>query len=200
MSTVARTEPTGRANARPMTGSAKQSSFSSAERKLDCFVASAPRNDEEGVSTARYTSTNLPDGQISRKPVQSHLQNYSASMAENSSMTRTHRSAGMRRCIQPSLRGALGTKQSSFGAGKKEAGLLRFARNDGFHNERAAFSVVIVREGGRSSIPETLVIEPKGRSVLDTAFAGYDDCQLLTTPPSHNSPRAPQPWHHRKDC
>jgi hypothetical protein len=29
-------------------------------------------------------------------------------------------------------------------------------------------SVVIVREGGRSSIPETPVIEPKGRSVLDT--------------------------------
>jgi hypothetical protein len=38
-------EPTGRANARPMTGSAKQSSF--ARRKLDCFVASAPRNDVE---------------------------------------------------------------------------------------------------------------------------------------------------------
>jgi hypothetical protein len=34
-------EPTGRANARPMTGSAKQSSFTKA--KLDCFVASAPR-------------------------------------------------------------------------------------------------------------------------------------------------------------
>jgi hypothetical protein len=36
-------EPPGRANARPMTGSAKQSSFT--EAKLDCFVASAPRND-----------------------------------------------------------------------------------------------------------------------------------------------------------
>jgi hypothetical protein len=39
------TQPTGRANARPMTGSAKQSSFR-ATGKLDCFVASAPRNDE----------------------------------------------------------------------------------------------------------------------------------------------------------
>src|SRR5713226_2610428 len=36
-------EPTGRANARPMTGSAKQSRFRTV--KLDCFVACAPRND-----------------------------------------------------------------------------------------------------------------------------------------------------------
>src|SRR6266446_3700478 len=36
-------EPTGRANARPMTGSAKQSRFCTV--KLDCFVACAPRND-----------------------------------------------------------------------------------------------------------------------------------------------------------
>ena len=32
---------------------------------------------------------------------------------------------------QPSLRGASATKQSSFLAATKEAGLLRFARNDG---------------------------------------------------------------------
>jgi hypothetical protein len=38
-------EPTGRAYARQMTGSAKQSGFAAAERKLDCFVARAPRND-----------------------------------------------------------------------------------------------------------------------------------------------------------
>ena len=38
-------------------------------------------------------------------------------------------------------------------------------------NERAALSVVIAREGGRSSIPETAVIEPKGRGVLDTPLA-----------------------------
>jgi hypothetical protein len=37
-------EPTGRANARPMTGSAKQS-MAQQQRTLDCFVASAPRND-----------------------------------------------------------------------------------------------------------------------------------------------------------
>jgi hypothetical protein len=38
-------EPTGRANARcPMTGSAKQ--FMAGLVRLDCFVASAPRNDE----------------------------------------------------------------------------------------------------------------------------------------------------------
>jgi hypothetical protein len=32
----------------------------------------------------------------------------------------------------------------------------------------AILSVVIAREGGRSSIPETPMIEPKGRGVLDT--------------------------------
>jgi hypothetical protein len=37
-------EPTGRANARPMTGSAKQS-ISLRKGTMDCFVASAPRND-----------------------------------------------------------------------------------------------------------------------------------------------------------
>src|SRR5690242_2668190 len=31
----------------------------------------------------------------------------------------------------------------------------------------ASYSTVIVREGGRSSIPETVVIEPKSRGVLD---------------------------------
>ena len=37
-------QPTGRANARPMTGSAKQS-IRSLCGDMDCFVASAPRND-----------------------------------------------------------------------------------------------------------------------------------------------------------
>jgi hypothetical protein len=35
-------------------------------------------------------------------------------------------------------------------------------------------SVVIVREGGRSSIPETLMIEPREPGVLDTRLRGYD--------------------------
>jgi hypothetical protein len=38
-----------------------------------------------------------------------------------------------------------------------------------------AYSVVIVREGGRSSIPETAVIRPISRGVLDTRLRGYDD-------------------------
>ena len=38
-------EPPGRANARPMTGSAKQSRNLSTGNNLDCFVANAPRND-----------------------------------------------------------------------------------------------------------------------------------------------------------
>ena len=37
-----------------------------------------------------------------------------------------------------------------------------------------AHSVVIVREGGRSSIPEAAVIEPISRGVLDTRLRGYD--------------------------
>jgi hypothetical protein len=41
-----------------------------------------------------------------------------------------------RRCriAQASLRGALATKQSSFLIEMKQAGLLRFARNDGTEN------------------------------------------------------------------
>jgi hypothetical protein len=49
-------------------------------------------------------------------------------------------------------------------------GLLRFARNDVL-NSGATLSTVIVREGGRSSIPETLMIESKSRGVLDTPHA-----------------------------
>jgi hypothetical protein len=37
--------------------------------------------------------------------------------------------------------------------------------------ERATLSVVIAREGGRPSIPETSVIEPRSRGVLDTPHA-----------------------------
>src|ERR1700675_18223 len=48
----------------------------------------------------------------------------------------------------------------------------------------ASYSFVIAREGGRSSIPETLMIEPIGRSVLDTPHArgmtAFD-----AVPPSH---------------
>jgi hypothetical protein len=38
-----------------------------------------------------------------------------------------------------------------------------------------SYSVVIVREGGRSSIPEAAVIESISRGVLDTRLRGYDD-------------------------
>ena len=38
----------------------------------------------------------------------------------------------------------------------------------GLRRENAkSYSIVIVREGGRSSIPETSVIETRGRGVLD---------------------------------
>src|SRR5712672_3257329 len=49
-----------------------------------------------------------------------------------------------------------------------------------------AFTAVIVREGGRSSIPETPMIDPRGRSVLDappsrgmTATCDSDERQSL---------------------
>src|SRR6266403_4677309 len=45
-------EPTGRANARPMTGSAKQS-IAPRKRRMDCFVACAPRNDVAPISKTR---------------------------------------------------------------------------------------------------------------------------------------------------
>ena len=38
-----------------------------------------------------------------------------------------------------------------------------------------SYSVVIARGGGRSSIPETAVIESISRGVLDTRLRGYDD-------------------------
>jgi hypothetical protein len=51
-------EPTGRANARPMTGSAKQSS-QAAKKPLDCSAACAPRNDEFDVhDTTRLINVN----------------------------------------------------------------------------------------------------------------------------------------------
>jgi hypothetical protein len=36
------------------------------------------------------------------------------------------------------------------------------------------YSVVIAREGGQPSIPETLMIEPIGRGVLDPRLRGDD--------------------------
>jgi hypothetical protein len=42
-------------------------------------------------------------------------------------------------------------------------------------------SAVIVREGGRSSIPETLMIKPKSRGVLDTRIRGYDSIVWSST-------------------
>jgi hypothetical protein len=36
-------------------------------------------------------------------------------------------------------------------------------------------SVVIARACGRSSIPETSMMEPRGRGVLDTRMRGYDE-------------------------
>jgi hypothetical protein len=60
-------EPTGRANARPMTGSAKQPSFLFAALKLDCFVALAPRNDGSGC--LKIKSEALSDCHHPRKRV-----------------------------------------------------------------------------------------------------------------------------------
>jgi hypothetical protein len=42
-------------------------------------------------------------------------------------------------------------------------------------SERATPQVVIARDGGRSSILETPMMEPRSRGVLDTPHAGYDD-------------------------
>src|SRR5258708_7707076 len=52
-------EPTGRANARPMTGSAKQSSFVAATKKAGLLRRVAPRNDGE---RANVTAPICPTG------------------------------------------------------------------------------------------------------------------------------------------
>jgi hypothetical protein len=44
--------------------------------------------------------------------------------------------------------------------------------------ERAKFRAVIAREGGRSSIPETLVIKSRSRGVLDRPVKPDDDNSL----------------------
>jgi hypothetical protein len=43
-----------------MTGSAKQSSFGAARRKLDCFVAIAPRNDDTWLFEIRIRGQRRP--------------------------------------------------------------------------------------------------------------------------------------------
>jgi hypothetical protein len=45
--------------------------------------------------------------------------------------------------------------------------------------ERATFSAVIARESGRSSIPETLVMESSRRGVLDRPIKPGDDVWRL---------------------
>jgi hypothetical protein len=63
-------EPTGRANARPMTGSAKQS-ISPRKERMDCFVAIAPRKD--GGTTPRDVTESTRDGYRCAPPI---LQKY----------------------------------------------------------------------------------------------------------------------------
>ena len=64
------------------------------------------------------------------------------------------------------------------------------------------WSVVIVREGGRSSIPEAAVIEPISRGVLDTRLRGYDglhplrligNCEFLSALILHDALLNPRP-------
>ena len=54
-------------------------------------------------------------------------------------------------------------------AGSSQANLGRNAPREG-----KTISAVIVREGGRSSIPEAVVIEPRSRGVLDPRLRGDD--------------------------
>jgi hypothetical protein len=49
-------------------------------------------------------------------------------------------------------------------------------------NECATLSAVIVRESGRSSIPETLMIESRGRGILDRPVKPDDDSFLRHSP------------------
>ena len=51
----------------------------------------------------------------------------------------------------------------------------------------ASYSVVIVREGGRSSIPETRMIEPINRGVLDPPACAGDDHGVLRRSPRNDA-------------
>src|SRR5829696_8012748 len=76
-----------------------------------------------------------------------------------------------------------------------------------------SYSVVIVREGGRSSIPETAVIEPRSRSLLDTPHArgmttvvfrvsavlDKRDPMAPSRPPHPAPPPAPHQHRHQHD-
>ena len=61
-------EPTGRANARPITGSAKRSTEPCKER-MDCFVACAPRNDTTRHAPA-ISRHDLPESWIILHPTE----------------------------------------------------------------------------------------------------------------------------------
>jgi len=67
--------------------------------------------------------------------------------------------------IQRSCCGATGLLRGVYHRAPLRADPL--ARNDGRFNIFSAFSAVIVREGGRSSSPETSAIDSTGRGVLD---------------------------------
>src|SRR5258707_13916932 len=75
-------EPTGRANARPMTGSAKQSI--GRQRKMDCFVAYAPRNDGvDGPRTASMCQTGDVDSTRRREPSMGEISMIGLDLAKN---------------------------------------------------------------------------------------------------------------------
>ena len=76
-------------------------------------------------------------------------------LGETVGKARAKRAAGMRRCVFRRYRFAPPIRAAVFGG--------------------ATSSAVIVREGGRSSIPETPAVEPRGCGVLDTRLRGYDD-------------------------
>src|SRR5258707_5173898 len=59
-------EPTGRANARPMTGSAKQS-IKQQERKVDCFVAEFIIGPAEGRTRWLLAMTGIYESAIPRR-------------------------------------------------------------------------------------------------------------------------------------
>jgi hypothetical protein len=51
------------------------------------------------------------------------------------------------------------------------------------HPHEHTHSTVIAREGGRPSIPETVMIEPRSRGVLDPRLRGDDSlCRKLQSP------------------
>src|SRR2546429_3685603 len=81
-----------------------------------------------------------------------------------------------------------------FPAPSKQEGQTKMQTSGDQRREKVASYSVVIVQGGRSSIPETFVIEPISRGVLDPRMRGDDDLGWATLSPSSQIEKlVPQP-------